>query len=133
MIFGLTIIKTDQIKKLTAEHATHTYNLFLVPRRTTLCERILEEEGVFGEVNITSYKLEFIPVEDDLLSLEWENTFREICLVSRMLSTRHYSGELCSFVICLVGWRRDCNILRSPGTYNLPASLRPIPENIRKG
>ncbi|KAG8897028.1 hypothetical protein FRB99_008504, partial [Tulasnella sp. 403] len=41
---------------------------------------VLEEEGVFGELTISSYKLEFIPLEDDLVSLEWETTFKEIFL-----------------------------------------------------
>lgn len=72
---------SDQIKRLSAESAPHTYTLVLVPRRTTLCDRVLEEEGVFGEITISSYKLEFIPLEDDLVSLEWETTFKEIFLV----------------------------------------------------
>lgn len=59
----------------------HTYTLILVPRRTTLCDRILEEEGVLGDLTITSYKLEFIPVEEDVLSLELENVWRELYLV----------------------------------------------------
>lgn len=71
----------DQIKQLGAGSSPHTYNLILVPRRTTLCDRVLEEEGVFGEITISNYKLEFIPLEDDLLSLEWESTYKEIFLV----------------------------------------------------
>ena len=70
-----------------AGSTTHTYTLILVPRRTSLCDRILEEEGILGEVNISSYKLEFIPVEDDVVSLELENVWREINLVSRPLSS----------------------------------------------
>jgi len=31
---------------------------------------------------MSSYKLEFIPLEDDLVSLEYENVFKEIWLVS---------------------------------------------------
>ncbi|KAG8913148.1 hypothetical protein FRC01_004711, partial [Tulasnella sp. 417] len=56
------------IKQLGAGASPHTYHLILVPRRTTLCDRLLEEEGVFGEITISNYKLEFIPLEDDLLS-----------------------------------------------------------------
>ncbi|KAF9514282.1 hypothetical protein BS47DRAFT_1376541 [Hydnum rufescens UP504] len=71
-------IVADQIKRLTAGSTTHTYTLILVPRRTSLCDRILEEEGVLGEVNISSYKLELIAIEDDVVSLELENVWREI-------------------------------------------------------
>ncbi|KAG8997603.1 hypothetical protein FRB94_003312 [Tulasnella sp. JGI-2019a] len=73
-------ILAEQIKAASASSTPRTYNLVLVPRRTILCDRVLEEEGVFGEVTITSYKLEFIPVEDDLISLEWDSTFKEIFL-----------------------------------------------------
>ncbi|KAG8965490.1 hypothetical protein FRC00_001654, partial [Tulasnella sp. 408] len=75
-------IIADQIKQLGAGSSPHTYNLILVPRRTTLCDRVLEEEGVFGEITISNYKLEFIPLEDDLLSLEWESTYKEIFLAA---------------------------------------------------
>ncbi|KAG8946350.1 hypothetical protein FRC04_011896 [Tulasnella sp. 424] len=75
-----SIAVVDQIKQLGAGSSPHTYNLILVPRRTTLCDRVLEEEGVFGEITISNYKLEFIPLEDDLLSLEWESTYKEIFL-----------------------------------------------------
>ncbi|KAF8336635.1 Sec1-like protein [Cantharellus anzutake] len=70
----------DQIKQSNASSTSHSYNIVLVPRRTVLCDRILEEEGVLGEVNISSYKLEFIPLEDDLISLELDRVWREIYL-----------------------------------------------------
>ncbi|KAI8927967.1 Sec1-like protein [Entophlyctis helioformis] len=44
--------------------------VFFVPRRTLLCDRILEEEGVFGDITIGEYHLDLVPLEDDLLSLE---------------------------------------------------------------
>lgn len=76
--------RKDQIKLLNAGPTPHTYTLLLVPRRTILCDRILEEEGVLGEVNISSYKLEFIPLEEDLISLEWDNVWRELYVVRSM-------------------------------------------------
>ncbi|KAG9100069.1 hypothetical protein FS749_016338 [Ceratobasidium sp. UAMH 11750] len=42
-------IVAEQIKKHTAENLQHNYALMLVPRRTVLCDKILEDEGVFGE------------------------------------------------------------------------------------
>ncbi|CAE6462867.1 unnamed protein product [Rhizoctonia solani] len=73
-------IVAEQIKQHTTESLQHNYTLMLVPRRTVLCDKILEEEGVFGEVTISEFPLEFIPLEDDLISLEWDNTFKEIYL-----------------------------------------------------
>ena len=46
--------------------------------------RVLEEEGVLGEVTISAFNMQFIPLEDDLLSLEHENAFKEIWVVSRI-------------------------------------------------
>ncbi|KAH8119990.1 Sec1-like protein [Phellopilus nigrolimitatus] len=68
----------DQIKRHAREGQKHTYTLFLVPRISTLVTRILEEEGVLGEVNISAFDMQFIPVADDVVSLEHENAFKEV-------------------------------------------------------
>ncbi|KAG0261630.1 hypothetical protein DFQ27_002865 [Actinomortierella ambigua] len=47
---------------------------------TELCENVLEKEGVFGDITKGEYQLDFIPLEDDLLSLETDTTFRELYL-----------------------------------------------------
>lgn len=41
---------------------------------------ILEEHGVLGEANILEWDLNFVPLEPDLLSLELENSFSDLCL-----------------------------------------------------
>ncbi|KAJ1943069.1 Vacuolar protein-sorting-associated protein 33, partial [Linderina pennispora] len=56
------------------------YSLQLVPRRTLLCERVLEEEGVLGDLTVGEYRMDFIPLEEDLLSLELPATFKELYL-----------------------------------------------------
>ncbi|KAJ7174275.1 Sec1-like protein [Mycena filopes] len=71
-------IIADQIKRHAKESQQHTYTLLLVPRISTLVSRILEEEGVLGDVRISSYNLQFIPIADDVISLENENAFKEI-------------------------------------------------------
>lgn len=73
----------DQIKAHTAAGDKHVYTLILTPRTSTLISQILEEEGVLGEITITSYNLQFIPLEEDVLSLEHENAFKEIWAVSQ--------------------------------------------------
>jgi hypothetical protein len=42
----------------------------------------LEEEGVLGDVTISSYNLQFIPIAEDVISLEHENAMRELWVVS---------------------------------------------------
>ncbi|KAJ7070547.1 Sec1-like protein [Mycena amicta] len=71
-------IIADQIKAHAREGQKHTYTLLLVPRESTLVSRILEEEGVLGDVRIASYGLQFIPIADDVVSLEHDTAFKEI-------------------------------------------------------
>ncbi|KZP25327.1 Sec1-like protein [Athelia psychrophila] len=71
-------IVADQIKRHAKEGQKHTYTLLLVPRTSTLASRILEEEGVLGDVTVSSYNLQFIPVAEDVISLENDNAFKEI-------------------------------------------------------
>ncbi|KAH9929757.1 Sec1-like protein [Fomitopsis serialis] len=55
-----------------------TYTLLLVPRTSTLVTRILEEEGVLGDITISFYNLQFIPIAEDVISLENDNAFKEL-------------------------------------------------------
>ncbi|RDW78094.1 putative vacuolar sorting protein [Coleophoma crateriformis] len=71
----------DHIKRLQRESQTgHEFSIFWVPRRTLVSGKILEEAGVLGDVNIAEFPLYFIPMERDLLSLELEDSFRELYL-----------------------------------------------------
>jgi hypothetical protein len=46
-----------------------------------VCERVLEEEGVKGDITIGNYAMDWIPYEDDLISMELESsTWKEIYL-----------------------------------------------------
>jgi hypothetical protein len=41
----------------------------------------LEEEGVLGDVTISPYNLQFIPLAEDVISLENDTAFKEIWVV----------------------------------------------------
>jgi hypothetical protein len=71
-------IIADQVKAHIRESQKHRYTLFLVPRVSTLVSRILEEEGILGDITISSYNLQFIPIADDVISLENDNAFKEL-------------------------------------------------------
>ncbi|CAK7266586.1 Vacuolar protein-sorting-associated protein 33 [Sporothrix epigloea] len=71
----------DQIRRLQRESQTgHDFHILWVPRRTLLSNAILEEAGVFGDVSIRELPLYFFPLEDDVLSLELEDTFKDLYL-----------------------------------------------------
>jgi len=77
------------------------FTILLVPRVTELCRKVLEDEGVAGDVTVSEvgwrcsleineltrqFKLEFVPLEEDLLSLEMDDVARDLYLVSRNLA-----------------------------------------------
>lgn len=73
---------TEQIKRLQKNGSVeHEISIFWVPRRTLVSNKILEDEGVLGDANIFELPLLFLPLEEDVLSLEWEDAFPEIYLV----------------------------------------------------
>ncbi|KZV65574.1 Sec1-like protein [Peniophora sp. CONT] len=71
-------IIADQIKRHARENRKHTYTLLLVPRVSTVVSRVLEDEGVLGDVTLAAYDLQFIPIADDVISLEHDGAFKEI-------------------------------------------------------
>jgi len=95
------IIEQIRTQQSNATSGPLVYTILLVPRATELCKKVLEDEGVAGDVTlsevctfavsirdtrtkltISKFKMELIPVEDDLLSLEMDNVARDIFLVS---------------------------------------------------
>lgn len=58
----------------------HEFSIFWVPRRTLVSEKILEEAGVLGDTNIAEFPLYFLPLENDLLSLELDASFADLYL-----------------------------------------------------
>jgi vacuolar protein sorting-associated protein 33A len=74
---------TEQIKKLQKNGSVeHEISIFWIPRRTLVSNKILEDEGILGDVNISEFPMHFLPLEDDLLSLELGDAFMELYLVS---------------------------------------------------
>ncbi|KAI1433761.1 vacuolar protein sorting 33A-like protein [Xylaria sp. CBS 124048] len=71
----------DQVKRLQRESQTgHEIHIFWVPRRTIVSDKILEEAGVLGDVNISELPIFFFPLERDVLSLELNDAFRDLYL-----------------------------------------------------
>lgn len=62
-----------------SQHSRLDISVFLVPRRTLVCEKVFQEEGVAADVTLDAYPLEFIPLEPDLLSLEHDSAFKVAC------------------------------------------------------
>ena len=78
------IVNMKLIAEHIRQHLAHRlkleYFVCIVPRKTIICERVLEEEGVYGEVQLGEFDLDLIPFEEDLLSMEVPDGFREVRL-----------------------------------------------------
>lgn len=53
-----------------------------------VCDKILEDQGVLGDVSIAEFPLYFVPLEKDVLSLELEESFTELYLVRAIVSLK---------------------------------------------
>lgn len=53
------------------------FYLYYVSRRTLVCDEVLKKEGVFGSLSVGEYKLDLIPFDDDVLTLELDACFKE--------------------------------------------------------
>lgn len=73
----------EQIKRLRRDsQIEHEFSIFWVPRRTIISDQLLEEAGVLGEASVSEWPLFFVPLADDVLSLELEDTVTDLFLVS---------------------------------------------------
>lgn len=73
-------VPADQIRT-TPDSAQHRFHLLVVPRLTSLCSTALSDLGVLGSLEIQELQLGLIPLEKDVLSLEYEETYRKVELV----------------------------------------------------
>ncbi len=75
----------------------------MVPRRTIICERVLEEEGVLGaNVMLADLAMDLFAFEDDLLSMEIPSCFRE-CAVDNDKTSLYYIARAIMKLQCAFG------------------------------
>ncbi|XP_016118298.1 vacuolar protein sorting-associated protein 33B-like [Sinocyclocheilus grahami] len=53
------------------------YKIIFTPQKFYACETILEEQGVYGDVTTDEWNFYILPLDDDILSLELPEFFRE--------------------------------------------------------
>lgn len=57
------------------------YWIIFVPQKSYVCERYLEQEGLFGYFTILDFPLGFMPLDSDLFSLESDDSYQDFLLV----------------------------------------------------
>ena len=83
-----TEIIVDQIKGINDDNKG--FFIICVPRCTKLIERQFIEAGLLGSITFLEFDLSFIPIENDLLSLEYENAFSNYFIVSVFLIFKNF-------------------------------------------
>ncbi|XP_064612161.1 vacuolar protein sorting-associated protein 33A-like [Liolophura sinensis] len=69
------------------------FHIIFVPRKSLLCEKRLKEAGVYGTfANVEEFNLELIPFDNDLLSMEMKESFRE-CYLENDHTTMFYAAR----------------------------------------
>lgn len=74
----------DQIRSRSSEPplGQRENHVYFVPRKTTTCVNVLENGGILGDIVLGELPMLFLPLEQDLLSLELESAFKELYFVS---------------------------------------------------
>jgi len=65
------------------------FSIFLVPRSTLICEKILKDLGVFADVKIGEYPLDLIVFDPHIMSMEISSSFKE-CEIDGDFSSLYY-------------------------------------------
>lgn len=77
-----------------AAGAKKRFHLYFVSRRTLVCDEVLKKEGVFGSLSVGEYKLDLIPFDDDLLTLELDTCFKEFYVDNDKTNLHTVAGSI---------------------------------------
>ncbi|XP_078427603.1 sec1/munc18-like (SM) proteins superfamily [Wolffia australiana] len=78
------------------------YFIYFVPRPTVVCEKILEEEKVHQVVTIGEFPLYIVPLDEDVVSLELDLSYKE-CVVDGDASSLWHVAKAIHKLECLFG------------------------------
>jgi len=82
--YTVLTLPADQIKRIRRDSSIeHEFAIFWVPRRTMISDQLLEEAGVLGEASVSEWPLYFVPLADDVLSLELEESVLDLYCVRK--------------------------------------------------
>ena len=62
------------------QHKSLNFFIFFVPVRSVVCDIFLEDQGVLGDVVLGEYHFDLVPLDQDVLSLEIEDSFKHLAL-----------------------------------------------------
>ncbi|XP_048886565.1 vacuolar protein sorting-associated protein 33B [Brienomyrus brachyistius] len=66
------IVNTDK-----AAGKLRSYKIIFSPQKFYVCEAVLEEQGIYGDVSTDEWAFHLLPLDDDIISLELPEFFRD--------------------------------------------------------
>lgn len=90
------VLLAQASKSGSSTSSTSEFSIFFVPRKSLICQGVLEEEGVLGDVCIGEFPLYLVPLESDLMSMELDNSFRDLFLDGELSSLFYAAKALMS-------------------------------------
>ncbi|XP_058972435.2 vacuolar protein sorting-associated protein 33B-like isoform X1 [Pocillopora verrucosa] len=112
----------DHINNDKMSGKNRSYKIVFVPRKLYSCEVILEQEGVYGDVSFDEFQLGFIPLDEDVLTLEIPSFLKDYFLDGDQTSL--------SFVACsLMNLQRWYGTI--PSTYGLGNCAKMVGELLK--
>lgn len=87
---------------------------------TTLCTSVLSDMGVLGSIEVQEFQLGLIPLEKDLLSLEYDDVYRKLFLVGSCISSRARAQLTLASAL---GWRLFARLRHGQGAHDDSTSL----------
>ncbi|XP_061451697.1 vacuolar protein sorting-associated protein 33B [Rhineura floridana] len=91
MKYVADIVNSDK-----AAGRTRKYNIIFSPQKFYTCEMVLEEEGIYGDVTWDEWSFYLLPLDDDIISMELPEFFRDYFLEGdqRWISTMAQALQL---------------------------------------
>jgi hypothetical protein len=108
----------EQVRSLPAGRP-YEIHVCQVPRRSQLCERVLEEEGACDDMSFCDLDLGFIPVEKDVLSMENPEAYRSTKLIGDKTHLFDIAKALMQLQV-VTGTLRQCFL----GLHLIPPGVR---------
>ncbi|CDO99781.1 unnamed protein product [Coffea canephora] len=85
---------SSQIRDDTSKGLQREYFVYFVPRRTVVCEKILEEEKVYDLLTIGEYPLYLMPIDEDVISFELDLAYKDHLVDGDTTSLWHIAKAL---------------------------------------
>ncbi|RLV92641.1 hypothetical protein DV515_00013735, partial [Chloebia gouldiae] len=77
---GLCGVSTDIVNADKMSGRSRKYKIIFSPQKFYACEMVLEEEGVFGDVTCDEWSFYLLPLDEDIISMELPEFFRDYFL-----------------------------------------------------